>query len=150
MIYKNKNPSIIKAEAIFDNRGSLTFSNVFNFKKIKRFYIIKNHNINFIRAWHAHKYEEKFFLCIDGVFQISCTRIKNFDEPDKNTKVYSWVLSSEKPQIIYIPNGYANGSMNLSKNAKLLIYSTSTLKQSMSDDHRYSWDYWNPWKILSR
>ena len=148
MIYEK--PFIINAETVFDNRGSLTFSNLLSFKKIKRFYIIKNHNINFIRGWHAHKYEKKFFLCIDGVFQISCTQIKNFKVPDKKSKVYSWVLSSEKPQIVFIPSSYANGTMNLSKDAKLLVYSTSTLKKSKLDDYRYPWNYWDPWQISFR
>ena len=44
-----KKPTIIDGNSIFDNRGSLTFVNKFNLKKIKRFYIIRNHKSKFIR-----------------------------------------------------------------------------------------------------
>ena len=148
MIYKK--PTVIEGNSIFDNRGSLTFVNKFNFKKIKRFYIIKNHNAKFIRAWHAHKIEEKFFFCAEGAFQLSCVKIDNFKKPNPKSKVFSWVLSSEKPQIIFVPKGYANGTMTLSKNTKILVFSSSSLEKSKSDDYRYSWDYWSPWEILAR
>jgi len=145
-----KKPTIIEGNSIFDNRGSLTFVNKFNLKKIKRFYIIKNHNAKFIRAWHGHRIEEKFFFCIEGAFQLSCVKIDNFKKPNPKSKVFSWVLSSEKPQIIFIPKGYANGTMTLSKNTKILVFSSSSLEESKSDDYRYSWDHRNPWDILAR
>ena len=63
-----KNPIIIDANISFDDRGEITYCNSFNFlkNKIKRFYLIKNNNINFIRAWHGHKKEEKYLLVLHG------------------------------------------------------------------------------------
>ena len=60
----SKKVNLIDVEISSDDRGVLTFSNTFDFNKnkIKRFYKIMNHNINFIRAWHGHKKEEKFEL----------------------------------------------------------------------------------------
>ena len=40
-----------------DDRGELTYFNSVNLKKIKRFYVMNNHENKFIRAWHAHKKE---------------------------------------------------------------------------------------------
>jgi WxcM-like, C-terminal. len=46
-------PKIISGGKVYDNRGSLRFSNKLIFKKIKRFYIVHNYSKNFIRAWHG-------------------------------------------------------------------------------------------------
>lgn len=143
-------PTIIEGNNIFDNRGSLTFVNKFDLKKIKRFYIIKNHASKFIRAWHGHKIEEKFFFCSEGAFQLSCVKIDNFKKPNPKKKIFTWILSSEKPQIICIPKGYANGTMTLTKNTKILVFSSLSLEESKSDDYRFPSDYWNPWEILPR
>ena len=103
-----------------------------------------------VKAWHAHKKEEKYFFCVEGSCQISCVAVNNFKNPNKSSKIYSWVLSDQKPEIIFIPKGYANGSMNFSINTKILVFSSSTLQQSASDDYRYPFDYWNPWSIIKR
>jgi dTDP-4-dehydrorhamnose 3,5-epimerase len=145
-----KKPYKIQGDKIFDNRGSLSFVNSFGFKGVKRFYLIQNHQKNFIRAWHAHKKEEKYFFCIEGSCQISCVEVNNFKNPSKNSKIYKWVLSDQKPEIVFIPKGYANGSMNFSIDTKILVFSSSTLQQSASDDYRYPFDYWNPWSIIKR
>ena len=50
-------------------------------------------------------------------------------------------------QCVYIPEGYANGSMTLIKNTKLLVFSNSTIEESIKDDFRYPYDYWNNWSI---
>ena len=52
-------PKLINGNRIFDNRGSLRFSNELSFKNIKRFYIVHNYAKILSRAWHGHMYEEK-------------------------------------------------------------------------------------------
>ena len=135
-------PKIISGNRIFDNRGSLIFNNNLKFDDIKRFYIVKNNKINFIRAWHGHKIEAKYILCISGKAKISAVKIKNFKKPSKNSKVYNWILDSNIPNVVYVPPGYANGSKSISKDMKLLIFSTSTLKQSLKDDFRFPNNFW--------
>ena len=56
--------------------------------------------------------------------------------------VFSWILDSKIPNVIYVPPGYANGSKSISKDMKLLIFSTSTLKQHLKDDFRFSEKFW--------
>ena len=60
-------PKLIDVQLSYDDRGELTHCNNFNFqkKKIKRFYQISNYKINFVRAWHGHKYEKKYILIKD-------------------------------------------------------------------------------------
>ena len=143
-------PKLITGGIHYDNRGFLIFSNEFKFNTIQRFYIVSNFQNKFVRAWHGHKKEAKFIMCIQGSFQISCVQIKNFVKPDKKSKILSWVLNEHKPEILYIPSGYANGNMSLSNNAKLLIFSTSTLEESLQDDYRFDSRFWDPWVINER
>ncbi len=143
-------PKLINGSRVYDNRGSLRFSNELQFKGIKRFYIVHNYNKNFIRAWHGHLKEEKFIGCIKGTFQISAVKINNVKRPNKKNKIFNFFLNQSNNNFVHIPKGYANGSMSLEENSELLIFSTSSLKDSLKDDFRYKADYWNPWKIIRR
>ena len=135
-------PKLFKGGVAVDKRGSVSFNNSLVLKKVKRFYIVKNNKKNFVRAWHGHKIEAKYILCITGKAKISAVKIKNFKKPSKKSKVFSWILDSKIPNVIYVPPGYANGSKSISKNMRLLIFSTSTLKQSLKDDFRFSEKFW--------
>ena len=143
-------PSIIKGNRVYDNRGFLRFCNDFKFKNIKRFYTVSNYSKNFIRAWHGHLEEEKYICCIKGTFQVSAVKIDNVKNPNKNNKVFNYYLNKSNNDLIHIPKGYANGSMSLEDNSELMIFSTSSLEESLNDDFRYEFDYWNPWKIIQR
>lgn len=140
----------IVGDISYDDRGSVLFVNDFNFKGIKRFYVLQNDKNNFIRAWHAHKNEAKFFWCCEGKFKISLVKIDNFSNPSKKLKVNNFILSSLRSEILFVPKGYANGTMNLQKNSKLVVFSNKNLNESLSDDYRYDFDYWNPWNIKYR
>lgn len=143
-------PKIIVGNRIYDDRGSIRFSNHLNFKKIKRFYIVHNYSKNFIRAWHGHKKEEKYVGCIKGSFQISAVKIDNFKKPSKRNKVHTYFLNESNNNFVFIPKGYANGLKSLEENSELLIFSTSSLQESVKDDFRYDANYWNPWEIKYR
>ena len=125
-----------------DNRGSVSFNNNLDLKHVKRFYIVKNKKINFVRAWHGHKVEAKYILCLQGKAKISAVKINNFKNPSRKTKVYSWIIDNKIPNVIYIPPGYANGSKSLSKYMKLMVLSTTSLKKSLKDDYRFPKEIW--------
>ncbi len=143
-------PKLIKGDRIYDNRGSLRFSNNLGFKNIKRFYIVHNFDSHFIRAWHGHLKEEKYISCIKGAFQVSAVKISKLKNPSKNSKIFNFTLNESNNNFLYVPKGYANGSMSLQNNSELLIFSTLTLKESIKDDFRYDYNYWDPWKINNR
>lgn len=149
MINKNL-PIIITGNTSLDDRGIVKFINDFTFDDIKRFYIVKNHQQNFIRAWHGHKNESKYILCIKGAAFISTVKIDNFDKPSKKLKYENWYISEEKSELLYIPKGYANGFLSLTADMTLIIFSTSSLKESLNDDYRYPFNYWNPWELKQR
>jgi len=141
---------ILSGGVSIDDRGEILYFNSVNLKKIKRFYVMNNHKYHFIRAWHAHKKESKIITVLDGTALICAVKIENWKNPKKNSKIFRKVLSSKNPQMIHIPKGYANGTMTLEKNTKLIFFSDSTLDQSKNDDYRYPFDYWNPWDIIQR
>ena len=132
-----------------DDRGYTKFVNDFNFNdlSIKRFYIVENYAEYFIRAWHAHKNETKAVLCLDGAAMLCRVKLDNFESPSKKLKVEKFILESNQPRIIVIPKGYANGLMSIKKNSKIIFFSDKLLNESLEDDFRYEFNYWDPWKV---
>jgi len=133
-----------------DDRGSVAFVNDFNFAGVKRFYMVANHRQGFIRAWHAHRRESKYVTVVEGAAVVAAVAIDNWETPSKTAQVHRYVLSAAKPQVLYIPAGYANGFMSLTDNAKLMFFSTSTLAESHGDDVRYEARYWDAWQVVER
>lgn len=134
---------LINGGVAVDDRGQLSFVNDFDFKDVKRFYMVENHEQGFIRAWHGHEREGKYVYVPSGAILIGAVKLET-------EEVERFVLSSSNPQVLYIPPGYANGFMNLQKNTKVIFFSTSTLEDSMGDDIRFEWDKWNIWDIKKR
>ena len=135
-------PKIFQGGISFDKRGSVSYNNSLELKKIKRFYIVQNKKNNFVRAWHGHKLEAKYILCIKGKAKVSAVRIKDFKKPKKNSKVYSWIIDEKKPSVVFIPPGFANGTKSLLKGTKIFVLSTTTLKDSLNDDFRFKENFW--------
>lgn len=145
-----KVPVVFQGNKVFDDRGSLGFINGFNVSEFKRFYLIENHSVNFIRAWHGHLKETKAIIMVEGEALVCAVELDNTTNPNKNNEVTRIVLSATSPSALYIPAGYANGFMTLSTDAKLLVFSSTTVEESQGDDYRFAYDYWNPWNITPR
>lgn len=143
-------PYVINGGLAVDDRGEIAFANDFDFDSVKRFYMVSNHTAGFVRAWHAHRQEAKYVTCVSGAAIIGAVKIDNWDSPSKNLPVERYILSAKKPQVIFIPPGYANGFMSLTEDCKLIFYSTSTLEQSAGDDIRYDARYWDIWQAVER
>jgi dTDP-4-dehydrorhamnose 3,5-epimerase-like enzyme len=135
-------PKLYKGGIAIDNRGSVAFNNGLQLKNIKRFYIVANKKKNFVRAWHGHKIEAKYMICISGKAKIAAVKINNFRKPSKKIKVHSWIIDSNKPDVVYIPPGYANGTKSITKDMQILVLSNSSLKSSLKDDFRFDKDFW--------
>lgn len=142
-------PILITGGVAIDDRGQLSYINS-EITGVKRFYIVSNHKSHFIRAWHAHKKEAKFVTVIQGSAIIGVVKIDNWADPKKELVPEKYIISANKPQLLYIPAGYANGFMNLTKDTKIMFFSTSTLEESKGDDYRFPYDYWNIWEIKER
>ena len=119
----------IDGKITVDGRGKVSFVNNFDFKDVKRFYMVENHFVGVPRGWHGHKKEAKYVFVPQGSAQLMIKDMKTGDRED----VY---LSSVNPQILYIPPGKYNASNSLEENTMIIYYSTSTLEESLADDFR--------------
>ncbi len=147
---KTETPRLIQGGLAVDDRGEVAFVNEFDFRGVKRFYVVSNQHAGFVRAWHAHKREAKFITVVQGAAVVAAVKIDNWESPSKNAQIHRLVLSAKQPAILYIPPGYANGFMSLTPDTKLLVFSTSTLQESQNDDIRYDARYWNHWDVVER
>lgn len=143
-------PRIIEGALAVDDRGSVGFVNDFDFRGVKRFYIVTNHRAGFVRAWHAHRREAKYVTVTRGAAVVGAVRVDDWDSPARDAQVHRHVLSAQRPSVLYIPAGYANGFMSLTEDATLMFFSTSTLEESRGDDVRYDSRHWDIWSVVER
>lgn len=122
-----------------DDRGIVSFVNDFKFENVKRFYMVENHRVGFIRAWHGHVHEGKYVYVVNGTAIIGVVNLEN-------ENISKFVLSDKKPSVLWIPPGHANGFKTLEENTKILFMSTSTLEESLNDDIRFDFNKWNIWE----
>ena len=100
-----------------DDRGKIRFVNEFNFANVKRFYQVENHRQGFIRAWHGHVKEGKYVYVASGTALVGVVPMHDDAEPKK------FVLTSENPQVLWVPPNHANGFMNLEEGTIILFFS---------------------------
>jgi dTDP-4-dehydrorhamnose 3,5-epimerase len=137
-----KMPTLHKGQISIDGRGIVGFNNDLDLSEVKRFYTVQNHKSPFIRAWHGHLKEDKYFLVMNGVAQVIVIPIKKekkeivFDSTHPDFKVHKVVLSSAQPSVYYVPAGYANGIQTLTDDTKILVLSNLTFVQARTDDYR--------------
>ncbi|MDP6085962.1 MAG: dTDP-4-dehydrorhamnose 3,5-epimerase family protein [Nitrospinota bacterium] len=141
---------VIEGGLHVDDRGALSSVNGFDFEGVKRFYMIRNHRPGFVRAWHAHRREAKYVFVAQGAALVGAVKIDNWDRPSKDLSVERVILSAERPAVLYIPAGFANGTMSLTEDANLIFFSTSALEESRDDDVRYDSRYWDIWNVDER
>ncbi|CAD0008507.1 WxcM-like domain-containing protein [Flavobacterium salmonis] len=134
--------NIIQGGNFSDHRGTISYVNDFSFKDIERFYIISNSDENPIRAWQGHKLDAKNFYCINGSFKIHFVKIDNWENPSKELKVETIIMSASDSKILHVPAGHANAIESLEINSKLISFSTLPLTKVSDDDVRYTSDYW--------
>jgi len=150
MIADMKKPQLIEAGVSIDDRGKLMFANDFDFHDVKRFYMVSNHKTGFVRAWHAHKKEAKYILVVCGAAIVGAVEIDNWESPSTKAQINRYVLSTDKPSLLYVPAGFANGFMTLTPETQVMFFSTSTIEESKNDDYRYPARYWDIWNVEER
>ena len=142
----HSNHQIIEGNLFSDDRGSLSFVNGFSLKSIVRFYEITPKDTSIIRAWQAHKKESKWFYCSQGSFKVNLIKLDSFENPSQELPVFSYELSANNPQVLFIPGGYANGFKALTEDSKLMVFSDFELEGSKLDDFRFETNKWlNNW-----
>ena len=143
-------PYLIPGGRATDDRGTLEFFNELDISKFKRFYTVENHENGFVRAWHGHLKESKVLIPIRGTLLACAVKLTSTEAPDKNQEVFRHVLTSSNPKALFIPAGYANGFKTLTQDTLVMVLSSTTLEESLGDDYRFPFDYWNPWHVEPR
>ena len=135
-----------------DDRGQLRFINDFDFKGVKRFYQVENHQIGVIRAFHGHLKEAKYAYVTRGSIILCAVPLDDIKKPNKKALVERFIVSAKKPAIVYIPPGYANGFKALEEDTAVIFFSTADMEETQGDDYRFPHDYWGNkiWEVENR
>jgi dTDP-4-dehydrorhamnose 3,5-epimerase-like enzyme len=133
-------PKLIKGNSHEDARGTLIYNNDFDALNIKRIYVIKNQNTDFVRAWQGHQIEQRWFSAMKGSFKIELIAIDDWDSPNKKSERFEFVLHSKKLDVLHIPAGYVSSIQSLVEGSKLLVMADYLLGVH-EDDYRYDSGY---------
>ena len=136
------NPHLIQGGRHADERGSVSFVNGFDFKGVDRFYWIQAGHANVPRGWVGHQRDHKWFSVVRGEVLVAVVRPDQWQHPRRDLPVARYTLSAANPQVLHVPPGHATGSVNLNKQAVLLVFSSSKIEAAKSDDFRFPVDYW--------
>jgi len=138
-----KYPKLISGGIHNDTRGTVKFMNDFDMSEVKRCYQITNSHIGSTRGWQGHKIEQKWFYVTHGVFKLYLVKIDSWSNPSSDLKVFEYYMNGNHPEVLYVPEGYANLIQMLSENAQLLVYSSLTLEDAKNDQIRFPLNEWN-------
>ncbi|MGY0425543.1 MAG: dTDP-4-dehydrorhamnose 3,5-epimerase family protein [Polaribacter sp.] len=138
-------PKLISGGNYTDKRGRLEFFNDFDISPIKRIYFTTHFDTDVIRAWQGHMIENRWFICVKGSFMVKLVEIDNWENPSENLKVYQYKLTADEQEILYIPNGFANGFRALESEAKLMIMSNYGFNEIENEQIRFDQNKWTKW-----
>jgi len=136
-----KEPKVIDIFRHVDDRGTLDM--IFNSDLpfcVRRIYCTMSRK-KVIRGMHGHLNEWKAFYVLKGSIKIVAQPMKLVEHKSKLLSIgvgepKEFVLSDTKPQIFILPPGYFHGYCSLTPEARVVILSSVTLKETKLDDHR--------------
>ena len=137
-----KSPKLIVGNVFSDARGNVFFNNEFDMLQIRRVYFIEHPDVSVIRAWQAHRFEQKWFQAVSGKFEVSLVKIDDWDNPSDKLPIIEFMLEAEKSEVLHIPEGYATGFKATESFSKLMVMSDFTLEESKNDDYRFPVGKW--------
>ena len=136
-----KQPRIIKGGSHTDHRGKISFMNEFDMTEVKRSYVIFHPETDIIRAWRAHKIEQRGFHVLDGGFLIRLVKINDWEMPDRNLSIEEFILTAENTEVLHIPAGYGSSIQAIEKNSKLIVFGDYGIDNAKLDDYLYPSDF---------
>jgi dTDP-4-dehydrorhamnose 3,5-epimerase-like enzyme len=143
-------PELIRGGSAVDDRGEIAFINELDLSEFRRCYIVSNHDVGFVRAWHGHRFERKAAFVVSGAAVVCAVEIDDWDSPSPDLHIHRYVLSERNPSALIIPAGFANGFMTLASDTRICFLSSSSLEDAAGDDIRFAARTWDPWSIEER
>src|SRR5690606_10718315 len=132
---------IIQGGIAKDRRGQIRFVNDFDMKDVKRFYIIKNSELELIRGWRAHRIEQRWFYVLSGSFNLWLVKVDNWENTNRDLEVEKVILNSIENKLIHIPSGFATAFKALTPNSELLVFADHYLDHAPFDDYTFHLEY---------
>ncbi len=139
-------PAVIMGGKHEDKRGIVSFINDFDMSPVKRFYTIYHPDTTVIRAWQGHQIEQKWFVVLEGSFEIALVNPDNWIAPSPRLPVQLFKLSAAVSQVLHIPGGYASGFKAIAPHSRMIVYSNLSLQESADDDFRFDQQLWHTWQ----
>lgn len=136
---------LIQGAISVDSRGQISHVNDLDMGEIARFYIIHQSDMSIIRAWHAHQEEKKWFYVIKGSFTAAFVKIDNWESPSLKLEPEIFQLTERNSQVLFVPEGYANGFKANEPDSELLVFSNKILSVAVNDSWRYDSKMWVDW-----
>ncbi|MCA5004096.1 WxcM-like domain-containing protein [Sphingobacterium bovistauri] len=124
-----------------DQRGQIRFVNDFDMSLVKRFYIIKNDDLESIRGWRAHRIEQRWFYVLSGAFSIDIVKIDHWEKVSIDLEVRNETLSSLSNNVLHLSPGYATAFRALEPNSELLVFADYGIEHASEDDYTFPLDY---------
>lgn len=124
-----------------DHRGQIRFINDFDMSNVKRFYIIKNTDLELIRGWRAHRIEQRWFYVLSGSFKIDIVEIDNWEQASNDLTVKTEIVKSADNRVLHLSSGYGTAFQALEEGSELLVFSDFGIENAPMDDYTYPLDY---------
>lgn len=131
----------IKGGIAKDQRGQIRFVNDFDMSLVKRFYIIKNTDLDLVRGWRAHRIEQRWFYVLSGSFAIDIVEIDDWDDASKDLTVRKEILNADDGKVLHLSSGYGTAFQALEPDSELLVFADFGIDHASNDDYTYPLDY---------
>lgn len=129
-----------------DERGQIRFVNDFDMSLVKRFYMIKNADVELVRGWRAHRIEQRWIYVIAGAFEVDLIQIDNWDLASPDLPVQKLQLEATAMQVLHVPVGYGTAFRALQPDSELLVFADYGIENASLDDHTWPLDYFVNYK----
>lgn len=136
-----------------DDRGYLTVilrADHPDFTRFGQVYLVGNHDVGTIRAWHKHSVMWDWFFISHGAAKFGLVD----DRPDSPTRGVRWsvTISARAPAVLSVPPGVFHGWMSLEADTQLVSIADQKYGDPGWDETRVPWDHFPdfPWRVEHR
>lgn len=136
---------VIEGEVFTDHRGVITSVNDFHMEGPRRIYFIHHPDTKVVRGWHGHRYERKWFYCVNGTFELAVVKIDDWLNPSADLVPEIFQLSEEHSRLVCVPPGYANCMRTSTPGSTIMVLSGEVLPDAYADSWRYPATMWTDW-----
>ncbi|CDS93807.1 conserved hypothetical protein [Sphingobacterium sp. PM2-P1-29] len=124
-----------------DQRGQIRFVNDFDMSLVKRFYIIKNADVELVRGWRAHRIEQRWFYVLAGAFEVDLIQIDNWEKAATDLDVQKIKIDASEMQVLHVPQGYGTAFRALQPDSELLVFADYGIEHAAHDDYTWPLEY---------